>query len=79
MNSLPASYMKYYYFEREMLAELQAKPTTRAEDISADVPSYWQHYREQLDAANPMLEPAPLARRHLRAGGGGGRDGRRVQ
>ena len=58
MNSLPASYMKYYYFEREMLAELRAKPTTRAQDILADVPSYWQHYREQLDAANPTLEPA---------------------
>ncbi len=57
MNSLPASYMKYYYFEQEMLAELTAKPTTRAQDILADVPSYWQHYREQLDAPNSTLEP----------------------
>ncbi|OLV18247.1 family 4 glycosyl hydrolase [Deinococcus marmoris] len=57
MGSLPASYMKYYYFEREMLAELSARPTTRAQDILADVPSYWQHYREQLDAPNPTLEP----------------------
>ncbi|CAM3613548.1 glycoside hydrolase [Deinococcus frigens] len=57
MNSLPASYMKYYYFEREMLAELSARPTTRAQDILADVPSYWQHYREQLEARNPTLEP----------------------
>ncbi|MDV6375459.1 glycoside hydrolase [Deinococcus arenicola] len=57
MNSLPASYMKYYYFEREMLAELSAQPTTRAQDILADVPSYWQHYREQLEAKNPTLEP----------------------
>ncbi|AZI44725.1 glycoside hydrolase (plasmid) [Deinococcus psychrotolerans] len=57
MDSLPASYMKYYYFEREMLRELLDKPTTRAEDILRDVPSYWQHYRQQLDAKNPALEP----------------------
>ncbi|TSA87554.1 glycoside hydrolase [Deinococcus detaillensis] len=57
MDSLPASYMKYYYFEREMLRELLDKPTTRAEDILRDVPSYWQHYRQQLDAKNPVLEP----------------------
>ncbi|WP_425145067.1 glycoside hydrolase [Deinococcus sp.] len=57
MDSLPASYMKYYYFESEMLAELRAKSTTRAQDILADVPSYWQHYREQLDAPNPTLQP----------------------
>ncbi|GGO32332.1 6-phospho-beta-glucosidase [Deinococcus humi] len=57
MDSLPASYMKYYYFEQEMLAELSARSTTRAQDILADVPSYWQHYAEQLDAPNPTLEP----------------------
>ncbi|PNY79496.1 glycoside hydrolase [Deinococcus koreensis] len=57
MDSLPASYMKYYYFEAEMLAELRAKGTTRAEDILADVPSYWAHYREQLDSQAPTLEP----------------------
>lgn len=57
MDSLPASYMRYYHFEREMLAELTAQPTTRAQDILADVPSYWQHYREQLDAPNPTLKP----------------------
>lgn len=58
MNSVPASYMKYYYFEDEMLTELRAKPTTRAQDIQREVPSYWQHYRDQLSAPNPMLEPA---------------------
>ena len=56
MNSLPASYMKYYYFENEMLAELREKPTTRAQDILAEVPDYWKHYREQLDAPDPELE-----------------------
>lgn len=58
MNSLPASYMKYYYFEDEMLADLRARPTTRAQDIQKEIPSYWQHYREQLDAPSPTLEPA---------------------
>lgn len=57
MGSLPASYMRYYYFEREMLAELRAKPTTRAQDILAEVPDYWQHYREQLAAPAPALQP----------------------
>ncbi|WP_424952525.1 glycoside hydrolase [Deinococcus sp.] len=58
MNSLPASYMKYYYFEREMLRELQDKPTTRAQDILKDVPDYWKHYHEQVDAPFPTLDPA---------------------
>ena len=58
MDSLPASYMKYYYFEAEMLAELRAKPTTRAQDILADAPRYWQHYREQVEQRSPTLDPA---------------------
>ncbi len=58
MESLPASYFQYYYFNDDVLAELQAKPTTRAEDILAAMPGYWQHYREQLDAATPQLDPA---------------------
>lgn len=57
MESLPASYFQYYYFKDDLLAELQAKPTTRAEDILAAVPGYWRHYREQLDAPVPTLEP----------------------
>ncbi len=57
MNSLPASYMKYYYYREEMLAELRAKPTTRAQDISAALPDYWAHYREQLDNPDPTLDP----------------------
>ena len=58
INSLPASYMKYYYFEAEMLADLRSRPTTRAQDIQSDVPHYWQHYREQVEATNPTLDPA---------------------
>ena len=37
MDALPASYMNYYYYRDEVLRELQAKPTTRAQDIMANV------------------------------------------
>ena len=33
VDALPASYMNYYYYRDEVLKELQAKPTTRAQDI----------------------------------------------
>jgi 6-phospho-beta-glucosidase len=58
MGSIGASYMKYYYFRDELLSELSAKPTTRAEDILRDVPDYWAHYREQAKIENPVLDPA---------------------
>ena len=50
-----------------MLAELQAKPTTRAEDILGWVPDYWKHYEEQAQSASPDARPEALARRHPRA------------
>lgn len=56
-GSVPNYYFQYYYFEREMLEEARARPTTRAEDILAEVPSYWAHYREQLAAGTPKLDP----------------------
>jgi len=58
MRSLPASYMKYYFHRDELLAELRAKPTTRAEDILAAMPSYWRHYEEQAGSGDPRLEPS---------------------
>lgn len=58
MGSLPSSYFQYYYFKDEILAELLAKPTTRAQDIMASVPDYWAHYREQAVRAEPALDPA---------------------
>ncbi|MGO8951324.1 MAG: glycoside hydrolase [Ktedonobacterales bacterium] len=58
MDSLPSSYFEYYYFKDEILAELRAKPTTRAQDISASVPDYWGHYREQAESKSPKLDPA---------------------
>ncbi len=57
MGSLPSEYFQYYYFKEEILAELQAKPTTRAQDIMASVPDYWAHYREQAASDNPELDP----------------------
>ncbi|MGH2515066.1 MAG: glycoside hydrolase [Ktedonobacterales bacterium] len=58
MGSLPSSYFQYYYYNDEILAELHAKPTTRAQDILASVPDYWAHYREQAERDQPRLDPA---------------------
>jgi len=58
MGAIPAQYLRYYYFRDEVLAELRAKTTTRAEDILALVPDYWAHYIEQADSADPKLDPA---------------------
>lgn len=58
MGSLPSSYFQYYYFKDEILAELQHKPTTRAQDIMASVSDYWAHYREQAERDEPKLDPA---------------------
>ena len=58
MDAVPSGYFQYYYFERELLAELTAKPTTRAEDILGWVPGYWAHYEEQARSDAPQLDPA---------------------
>ena len=58
MESLPADYFGYYYFTDEVLAERRAKVTTRAQDIMAQVPDYWRHYREQAASDDPVLDPA---------------------
>jgi len=58
MGAIPAQYLRYYYFREEVLAELQARPTTRSEDILAQVPGYWAHYVEQAEQDNPQLDPA---------------------
>ena len=58
MGAIPAQYLRYYYFREEVLAELQAKPTTRSEDILAMVPGYWEHYVEQSQRDDPELDPS---------------------
>ena len=57
MDALPSHYFQYYYFKDEILAELQAKPTTRSQDIMAKVSDYWTHYREQAARDVPELDP----------------------
>jgi 6-phospho-beta-glucosidase len=57
MGSLPSAYLWYYYFRDEALDEARRKPTTRAEDILAEVDGYWAHYREQAAADDPVLDP----------------------
>jgi 6-phospho-beta-glucosidase len=57
MGAVPSAYFQYYYFEREVLDELRAKPTTRAEDILSWVPDYWRHYEEQARTDDPRLDP----------------------
>jgi 6-phospho-beta-glucosidase len=58
MGSLPSAYLWYYYFRDEALEEARTAPTTRAEDILAEVDGYWAHYREQAAVAAPVLDPA---------------------
>ena len=58
MGSLPSAYLWYYYFRDEALEEARTAPTTRAQDILAEVDGYWAHYREQAAAAEPVLDPA---------------------
>lgn len=58
MESVPASYFLYYYFKDDVLRRLRAAPKTRAEVIMDLAPSYWQHYREQVEASSPFLDPA---------------------
>ena len=57
MDAIPAQYLRYYYFRGEVLAELQAKATTRSQDILASIPDYWAHYLEQADSDDPSLDP----------------------
>jgi 6-phospho-beta-glucosidase len=58
MDAIPADYFLYYYFRDEILRELQAKPTTRAQDIMALAPTYWEHYKEQAESDDPHLDPS---------------------
>jgi 6-phospho-beta-glucosidase len=57
MGSIPAEYFMYYYFRDEIVGELAARPTTRAEDITRWAPDYWRHYEEQAATDDPQLDP----------------------
>lgn len=58
---LPNSYLQYYYFRDETVAEAQAAPRTRAEEIIELLPSYYRHFEEQIAADMPRLS-------HVRGG-----------
>lgn len=58
LGSIPSEYMQYYFFTDEVLAELRAKPTTRAQDILSWTPDYWAHYHEQANRDCPDLDPS---------------------
>jgi 6-phospho-beta-glucosidase len=58
MGSIPAEYFRYYYYRDEVVAELAAKPTTRAQDIMSWAPDYWRHYEAQAETDDPQLDPS---------------------
>jgi len=52
---LPNSYMQYYYFPEETIAEAKASPKTRAQTILESLPGYYEHFKEQTAAEIPHL------------------------
>lgn len=57
MGAIPADYFQYYYFKDEILAELKASPTTRAQDIMGWSVDYWKHYEQEALKDVPNLDP----------------------
>lgn len=52
---LPNSYLQYYYFREETVAEAQASPQSRAQAILDSLPGYFRHFQEQAAASVPRL------------------------
>lgn len=65
LGFLPNSYAKYYFFHDQVVDELRAKGTTRAQDILAILPGYY----EQVAAESRKPDPDPSRER------GGGEHG----
>jgi 6-phospho-beta-glucosidase len=65
LGLLVNSYSKYYFFHDEVVREQRARPTTRAEDIMAMLPAYY----EQIATEAEKPDPRPSAER------GGGEHG----
>ncbi|GAB2850196.1 6-phospho-beta-glucosidase [Actinocorallia aurea] len=65
LGFLPNSYAKYYFFHDEVVAELRAKGTTRAQDIMAALPAFYA----QVEAESRKADPDPSRER------GGGEHG----
>ncbi|HET9918584.1 MAG TPA: hypothetical protein VFQ30_01990 [Ktedonobacteraceae bacterium] len=54
-GAIPSHYMHYYYFPEVVLKFLREKPTSRAEDILAQVPAILEHYRAEAQKEVPNL------------------------
>ena len=52
---LPNSYLQYYYYREETVAEAKASPKSRAQVIMDELPRYYQHFQEQIEAEIPRL------------------------
>jgi 6-phospho-beta-glucosidase len=57
MGSIGSQYFKYYYFEDDIIRELQQQTKSRAQDILSWTPVYWAHYAEQAESDDPVLDP----------------------
>ncbi|MFA1550639.1 family 4 glycosyl hydrolase [Actinomadura chokoriensis] len=53
LGFLPNSYSKYYFFHDEVVAELRAKDTTRAQDILVMLPGYYEQVTAEAGKADP--------------------------
>ncbi|MGH3387865.1 MAG: glycoside hydrolase family 4, partial [Actinomadura sp.] len=53
LGLLVNSYSKYYYFHDDVVAELRAKGTTRAEDIMAMLPGYYAQVAAEAGKQDP--------------------------
>ncbi len=52
-GAIPSHYLHYYYFPNSVLAFLQHKPTSHAEDIIAILPQLLTHFREEAQKEVP--------------------------
>ena len=52
---MPNSYMQYYYFREDTVAEAQQAPKTRAQEIMDTLASYYNHFQEQIESTEPQL------------------------
>jgi len=66
LGCLPNSYARYYFFHDDVVAELRAKRTTRAQEIMARLPALYRDYAEA--AGQDVPDPS-------RERGGGGEHG----
>jgi 6-phospho-beta-glucosidase len=53
LGLLPNSYAKYYFFHDEVVRELRDKGTTRAQDIMAVLPSYYERIAAEAGKNDP--------------------------